>query len=204
MTTNPYEASLVPEPLVAPAFPTRGSPTEVEFDLTVEDYVVFNQEHTDRMFAMRAIRLVLTLLAGLSVPMGVAIYLLTTPAEPGVIVFLILWAVVNLLAFTGIAIWRNRRSPSSGSGSSAGTSLAGIPRASSAVIVLSWHQARSMSSLPSRKRGTPCRSSPGSSSRPTTPSFTFRPFRPSSSRGGRSCPRKRSTRSCARWRSIPA
>ena len=51
MTTNPYEASLVPEPLVAPAFPTRGSPTEVEFDLTVEDYVVFNQEHTDRMFA---------------------------------------------------------------------------------------------------------------------------------------------------------
>jgi hypothetical protein len=116
MTANPYEASRVPEPLVMPAHATSGTPSEVEFDLTLEDYVVFNQEHTDRLFAMRLVRLALTLVVGLSVAIGVAIYLFTTPAEPGVMAFLILWAVVNLLAFIGIAIWWNHRRRPWGSG----------------------------------------------------------------------------------------
>jgi len=111
MTTNPYQASRVPEPLVVPQHPSSGTATDVEFELTLEDYVAFNHEHMERMFAMRAIRLALALIGGLSVPLGVAIYLLSQPTALQLKAFLIFWAVVNFLVFVGIAIWWYRSAP---------------------------------------------------------------------------------------------
>jgi len=116
MSVNPYEPSRVAEPHGDIPVAQTGSPTEVEFDLTVEDFVAFNHDHMERLFAMRATRVVLALVVGLAVPVGVTRYLMSEDVAAEAAPFLILWAVIHFLAFVAIAIWWSRRSSSWGTG----------------------------------------------------------------------------------------
>jgi hypothetical protein len=84
---------------------------QVEYDLTFDDYVAFNHQHSERMFAMRTVRMALQLIFGMSVPIGVAYYLLTRSAPMEVAAFLIIWSVGNLAIFTCLALWWHPRSP---------------------------------------------------------------------------------------------
>jgi hypothetical protein len=111
MTTNPYEASRVAQPLAPGSYPANGTPTEIEFEFTLEDYVAFCHEHSDRLFSMRAVRTVLALLVGLAVPVGVAIYLFELHVSSEIMAFLIAWAIIHFLVFLAIAVWWTRRTP---------------------------------------------------------------------------------------------
>jgi hypothetical protein len=113
---NPYEPSRIAEPLGQIPVAHTGSPTEVEFDLTVEDFIAFNHDHVERMFAMRTTRVVLALFVGLTVPVGVAFYWMSNDVAADAAPFVILWAVVHFLGFVAVAIWWSRRSSSWGSG----------------------------------------------------------------------------------------
>jgi hypothetical protein len=106
MTINPYEPSRTPQPLAAaPIVPPEG-PIDIEFDLTMDDFVEFNLDHSHRSMERvnKGILGCVGIVGAIAVPIGVLIYLLRTPnidieTQGSLIAFAVLSFVVVLAVF---------------------------------------------------------------------------------------------------------
>jgi hypothetical protein len=105
VSTNPYEPSRVPQPVVSPA-PQPQLPYEIDFELSVDDLVAFQLDYVDRLPVFRfAVGCLGTALA-LVIPVGVAGLLLNIDhfaAED--VIFLIAFAIVVFIANIATTVW---------------------------------------------------------------------------------------------------
>jgi hypothetical protein len=108
MTINPYEPSRTPQPLATtPIVPPEG-PIDIEFDLTMDDFVEFNLDHSNRSMEQvnKGIFGCVGVLGAISVPVGVAIYFLRADfVDVEGQIFLTIWAVVNFVVLIALVVW---------------------------------------------------------------------------------------------------
>jgi hypothetical protein len=91
---------------------------EAQYELTVDDLVAFNLSHFRRSPTMRRIYLTILLLAWISVPAGIAIFLVqsyraeASPLAADLVPFLITWAVLHSVVFAFLVYRGYRRGAS--------------------------------------------------------------------------------------------
>lgn len=102
MSVNPYEPSRIPEPLVT-AVPE--SPREIEFDLTLDDYVAFSLDHAKRSTLHKTSIGCFFVVAGMAVPVSIAAILLTVENARDFAMPLLAFGAIVLLSLGIVAGW---------------------------------------------------------------------------------------------------
>ncbi len=112
MTVNPYEPSRTPQPLAQPPPDVYGyeQGQPVEFELTLDDFIALQTDFAHRSGYSKALLGCTAVVAVLSVPVGVAVYLLTAEDTTMEMAWsLISFAVVNALVLSIVLYWFLRR-----------------------------------------------------------------------------------------------